>query len=269
MTVKILKHPSTGRIVRLGRRRPIARGPRLKLARYMPAIMPTIPANTNYRGNAAAFLAQILANDRLGDCTAAGAFHIDGLLLGNAGQPITFTEDDAVKFYSATTGYVPGDPSTDRGGDEVTVLNYWRQYGLVGNDHKISAWVSVDAANEQQVRLAMYLFENLYFGVELPDAWVNPFPSGNGFTWDVAGDPDPENGHSFVGIDLEEGGILIDTWGMIGTMTQAAIGRYASSSDGSGELYAVLSQDAINRATAKSPTGFDFAQLQADIAAFH
>ena len=29
----------------------------------------------------------------------------------------------------------------------------------------------------------------------------------------------------FVGVDLEEGGILIDTWGMIGTMTQAAISQ--------------------------------------------
>ena len=34
-----------------------------------------------------------------------------------------------------------------------------------------------------------------YFVVELPAAWINPGPNGNGFVWDVAGSPNPQDGH--------------------------------------------------------------------------
>ncbi len=41
------------------------------------------------------------------------------------------------------------------------------------------------------------------------------------------------------------------------------VSRYAAG--GAGELYAVLGPDAIDKATAKAPNGFDFSQLVADI----
>ena len=250
--------------MKLGRKRPVARCPRLSLKNYMLRTLPVPPVTIDYSLRPAEFLSQVLGNDRLGDCTAAGAFHVGATMLANAGQPVTFTEADVIKFYSATTGYVPGDENTDQGGDEQTVLNYWRQTGLLPGQHKISGWIAVNGADAVEVKTAMWLFENLYFGVELPDAWINPFPSHSGFSWNVVGDADPENGHCFCGVGYDPLGVKIDTWGMFGTITWGAVAKYAST-EMSGELYAVLGQDAIAKATAKAPNGFDFSQLLADL----
>ena len=43
---------------------------------------------------------------------------------------------------------------------------------------------------------------------------------------------------------------------MLGTLTDAAIAKYATKT-GEGELYTVVSQDAINKAAAKAPSGFE------------
>ncbi len=43
--------------------------------------------------------------------------------------------------------------------------------------HKIAGWMAVNAADPHEYRTALWLFENLYFGIELPDAWINPMPS--------------------------------------------------------------------------------------------
>ena len=53
---------------------------------------------------------------------------------------------------------------------------------------------------------------------------------------------------------------------MLGTLTDRAIEKYATTA-GSGELYTVISQDAINKATQTrraAPAGFDWSQLIAD-----
>ncbi len=264
--IKTLTHPLSGHTFKLGRRRPLARFPRLSLRNYLSAALPAPPPSVDYSAKPAAFLQQVLGNDTLGDCTAAGAFHIGGALLANADQAIPFTQADAIKFYSASTGYVPGDAATDRGGDEQTVLNYWVATGLTPGAHKIAGWVAVDGADADEVKAALWLFENLYFGVELPDAWIEPMPAASGFTWDVAGASDPDNGHCFAGIGYGAAGVAIDTWGMLGTITWPAIAKYAATA-GAGELYAVLGADAIDKASAKAPNGFDWQQLVDDLAA--
>ncbi len=262
-SLKVIKHPTSGRKFKMGRLRPVARGPRFSLNNYLLRDLPAPPASVDYTANAAGFLAQVLGNDTLGDCTAAGAFHTGGLLLGGAGAAIPYTTNDVIAFYSATTGYIPGDESTDRGGDEQTVLNYWQQTGLLPSQHQIAGWLGVNGADPIEVKTALWLMENVYFGVELPDGWINPMPTGSGFVWDVAGDPDPDNGHCFVGVGYNSQGVLIDTWGMIGTMTWAALAKYACTA-GQGELYTVLGPDGVSKATAKAPNGFDWSQLVAD-----
>jgi hypothetical protein len=263
--IKTITHPDTGKAFKLGRRRPVARCPRLSLRNYLLKSFPTAPPAIDYSAKPKAFLSEILGNDVLGDCTAAGAFHIGGMLLANASAQIPYTQADVIKFYSATTGYVPGDESTDQGGNEQDVLNWWRQYGLLGNgSHAITGWVAVNGNAAEEVRAALWLFENLYFGVELPDAWINPMPGASGFIWAMAGDPDPDNGHCFAGVGYDAGGVTIDTWGMSGTVTWDAVAKYAASA-GQGELYAVLGQDAIDKATAKAPNGLDWSQLVADL----
>ena len=263
--VKTLVDQVTGKRIKLGRKRPVARGPRFKLNNYLMKAMPAPPPTCDYTPLAAVPLANVYLNDSLGDCVIAGIAHVDGVLTGNVGDAATFTDQQITVLYSAIGGYVPGDDSTDNGCDEQTALNYFQQHGLLPDgSHKAQAWVSVDGSNTTECMTALWLFENLFFGIELPDAWVSPFPSNPGFTWDVAGDADPSNGHCVTGFAYDAAGVTIDSWGMLGKITWAAIAKYASTA-GSGELYTILSQDAISKATQKAPNGFDATQLAADI----
>jgi hypothetical protein len=207
-------------------------------------------------------------NDQLGDCVIAGMAHLVGVFTGNAGQvPDQFTADQITGMYSAIGGYVPGDPSTDQGCDERTAMAYWQSQGAPAGSNQIAGWVSIDGTNIQRVKTALWLFENLLFGVELPDRWVNPAPEAPGFTWDVAGPTVEDNGHCFVGVGYDDRGVLIDTWGMLGTITYQAIAAYATAG-GSGELYSVLTPAIVAKATAKAPNGYDWAALQADFQCF-
>lgn len=246
---------------KMGRKRPVSRGPRFRLKNYCLQSLPPPPAICDYTVAAAPALAEMYDNDQLGDCVIAGIGHVVGVLTGNAGKPFIIPDADIISLYSAIGGYVPGNPATDQGCDEVTALNYWENNGAAG--HKIAGWMSVDATNQLESRTALYLFENLYLGVELPDAWINPVPQGPGFVWDVAGDPNPNNGHCFIAAGYDNAGFTIDTWGMLGTLTNAAMSKYAGQSGG-GELYVVISEDAIDKAKQKAPNGFDFTQLVAD-----
>lgn len=253
-----------GRHVKFGRRRPVARAPRLSLANYLTKQLPPPPASADYTAKAAKAIAQMYDNDTLGDCVIAGMAHVVGVLTGNAGpSPFIYKNQQIVELYSAIGGYVPGDPATDNGCDEQTALNYWENNGAPAGSHRIAGWLAVNPADPEEYRTALWLFENLYFGLELPDAWINPFPSKAGFVWDVAGNPDPNNGHCVVGVGYNQQGVTINTWGMTGLITNAAIALYASKS-AHGDLYTVVSRDALSKVTQKAPNGFDWSQLVAD-----
>jgi hypothetical protein len=236
----------------------------LSLKNYLMANLPAPPAACDYTGGASASLSNEYDNDTLGDCVIAGIAHVVGVLTNGAtGAPYVYADADIVALYSAIGGYVVGDPSTDNGCDEQTALNYWQQNGApAGSSHTIAGWLAVDPTNPTEYRTALWLFENLYFGMELPGAWVQGVPPA-GFTWDVAGNSDPQNGHCVAGVGYTAAGVTIDTWGILGTLTDAAIQAYAIASAG-GALYTVVSQDAINAATGKAPNGFDWSQLIAD-----
>ena len=249
---------------RLGRRRPVAHCPRLSLGSYLMRSLAPPPATCDYTPSAASALAQMYGNDTLGDCVIAGMGHVVGVLTGNAGgPPFVYTSPQIITLYEAIGGYDPNNPATDQGCDEQTALNYWENNGAPAGSHQIAGWLAVDATNQVECQTAMYLFENLFFAVELPDAWINPAPATSGFVWDVAGAGNPQSGHAFVGVGYDGNGVAISTWGMTGTVTYAAMAAYATTTAGGG-LYTVVSQDALNNVTKKAPNGFDWSQLVAD-----
>jgi hypothetical protein len=225
--------------------------------------LPPPPASCDYSTKAAKALSEMYLNNTLGDCVIAGIGHVVGVLTGGAGKQYLYTNAQITELYSAIGGYVPGHPNTDNGCDEQTALNYWQHNGAPAGANKIAGWISVNGLDPDEYRTALWLFENLYFGLELPDKWISPMPSAPGFTWDVAGPPNPDNGHCIVGVGYGGKGVKICTWGMLGLLTDAAVEKYATKS-GEGELYTVVSQDAINKAAAKAPNGFDWSQLVAD-----
>ena len=248
-----------------GRHRPMqTRDSHPHLFRGLRAL--TLPPAPDFDNTVAAktALSDILANDTLGDCTSAGAGHIIDSATADAGAPAVITAAQAIAFYSQSTGYVPGDSSTDQGGDEITVCQSWQTKGYDGKGaHAISGWASfTDAqlADPAFIKSVAYLFP-LYFGIELADSWTQ-IP-GSGFVWDVGNPPDPNDGHCVVGLGGNSQGIIIDTWGFTGVMTYAAIAQFCASAAG-GNLFAILTPELINKAKGLAPNGFDYDQLLAD-----
>ena len=251
-------HPVVGPL-KLGRKLPSPHARRVRFGSFIKAAeLPTPPVETSYSPIAQPCLDQILLNSTLSCCTTSTSMHIAGLILGNAGTPIKFSNAQVQAFYSLSTGYQPGHPDTDNGGDEITVLDCWRKNGLEKHLHGIAGHLSVDGANVVQTKTALSTFGNLYFGASLPDAWLS---APNGITLDATDAPNMNNGHAFAGVNYDEIGVWCVLWGGIKVrLTWAAVARYTSSAAG-GELHAVVSPDAILRASKKDSHGFDWATL--------
>ena len=264
--------PKLNRNIVFGRRRPNAGSQCLHLHNYLRSSLPTPPTSIDYTSKASQELADIDENENLGDCVIAGGYHIVGVETGNAGNEFIVTKDQIITDYSAIGGYVPGNPKTDNGCQLPTALGYWTTHGFA-NGTKLLGHLAIDPTNVTEVQQALYLFENLMLGLELPDAWINPFPSTNGFTWDVAGSPDPENGHCIIGAGYvgtgvtiagyTAAGLIIDTWGMLGIITWAALAEYCSSKN-YGELYVLLTPDQVTKGQTIAPNGVSWSDLIGD-----
>jgi hypothetical protein len=244
------------------------------MAKFLTAEgLPTAPDSFDYSSSSLTAQSMILANgpdstapdgakQGVGDCTSCARSHIIDAATANAGSPIVMSCDQTLAFYGKSTGYVIGDESTDRGGDEVTVLTTWRDQGATIDGHAIVAYMTVDGSKAQFAKDVLYTFGNLYYGMELADPWLDI--SGPGFTWDVGAPPNPNNGHAVPALGADARGTKVNTWGRLGTLTWAANAQFTDEASG-GNLFVVLTQDIINRATQKAPNGIDWDSLLADI----
>jgi hypothetical protein len=187
-------------------------------------------------------------NDQLGDCTAAGAAHVETALSQfGQGTPVVPSLDDVIKFYSGSTGYVPGRPNTDQGGDMQTVLKYWNQTGIAG--HKIAAYFAVDPKDFDEMRAALYLFGNLYIGFTCTQGFETAFD--NGTVFDVVRRDRALGGHCVAIHQItKNGNIKGSTWGGFFEMTPTAWSAWVD------EPYAVASQEWVKNNT--TPTGLDY-----------
>jgi hypothetical protein len=263
MPIKEVFAPHLGRTVKLGRKRPVAMGPHMKLRHYLRASLPPPPDAVDYSPKAMASLSQMYLNDRLGDCVIAGGYHCVGTWTGNAnGSPFMVSDAQLVADYGSIGGYNPSDPSTDQGCDEPTAFDWWTSHGFADGSNLVG-WLAVDATNQTEVKTALDLFENLVYAIELPEAWISPFPSGPGFTWDVAGEPVPENGHCVIAPGYDASGAVIATWALLGHITWAAMAKYCVPSAGGG-LYVIVSPDMIAKGQDKAPNGVSWNDLLSD-----
>lgn len=240
------------------------------MAKFLTAEgLPTAPDSFDYSSSSDQAQRMILANgpdptapdgakNGLGDCTSAARSHIIDAITANAGAPTVMDATQTVAFFSASTGYVLGDESTDLGGDEVTVLQTWRDKGISIDGHTIVAYMTVDGSDQAFTKSVLYTFENLYYGMELADPWLEI--SGDGFTWDAVAPPNPNNGHAVPALGADSNGTKINTWGRRGTLTWKANAEFTAESNG-GNLFVVLTQEIINRATQKAPNGIDWTSL--------
>jgi len=132
-----------------------------------------------------------------GDCVWAGAAHEHRLINKLVHKlDVSFSGKNVIADYSAATGYVLDDPSTDNGSDVHQALDYRRKIGIGdanGTRHKIGAYVSLDPKNWQHLEQAAYIFGAVGIGFEFPKSAMDQFNAGG--PWDyVAGSP-IEGGH--------------------------------------------------------------------------
>lgn len=235
--------------------------PRLRFARFLsPVAAP--PASADYSTGIPSDGWGMMANDTLGCCVIAAAGHAEMGWTVNAGDPYTPPDADIVAAYSAITGYVAGDPSTDNGTDPADMLAYWKSTGISG--HTIGAYAAIDPSHPTQFKLAISMFECALVSLALPAYWQTL--ENNGDVWDVppAGtdsdltEPGSWGYHEVAAFKYDADGLYIVTWGETICLTWAAVGKYV---DGGNVMF---STDLVNGTTA-APTGFDIAVLQSDL----
>jgi hypothetical protein len=188
-----------------------------------------------------ASIGNMLGNDKYGDCTCAAALKIQAIFDCASGR--TWREptiEDALWLYSQVTSppFNPITGANDNGADLQTVLSLWHARGVYKDGHgKIKTAYSVDATNKAEVQAALNACGVLYAGCCLPKAWEDI--TGTGFTWGMAGPPDPNAGHCTLMYGDNEPGSFDSSWGMEGEVPWDALAYYFGAKNG-GELYAVV-----------------------------
>jgi len=239
-------------------RRPHRHDPRhLHLSKYLVApALPPIPAVVDNSTAVADW--GMDANDQISDCTCASMDHCEKLWNALAGNPFTSIAQNVIAVYSDITGYDPNKPGTDNGAELINCLKYWQQTGYLG--HKVLAYAKVDPTNAETMKAALYLFECLYAGVNLP--WTaQDQPVWSVTDPELKGDAAPASwgGHAVPLVKCGPDGWSCVTWGAVQPMTGDFLTTYFD------EVWAVVTADAIKKITQLSPAGFNIATLVSDL----
>jgi len=183
--------------LKLGKK-PAKKDPRdLLLADYLTPTPSPVPPSCDWYGGRTQF--GFMLSNSLSNCTCAAVGH--GLQVATLNTPdgeITPVDDAILGLYEKACGYVPGDPSTDNGGDINTVLNSVRTTGLgkkepgghVRHHMVLYAYASINKNNINAVKQAIALFGVVDLGIELPIS----AQAQVGGVWDVTTGPDAQAG---------------------------------------------------------------------------
>ncbi len=228
----------------------------LKLAKYLtPALQP--PPDRVDWGRGFNINFGIMLNDNLGDCTIAACGHAIQTWSLDNGRMITLPDSDILAGYEGACAYVDGDPSTDQGGNELDVLNYFRQTGIGG--HKIMAYADPNPATILHVKQAIYLFGGVYIGFNVPQSFMDQFNEGLPIT-PLADDGGIVGAHATWMYGYNPQCLIGDTWGARFLMDWKfwTDPRYVD------ESHALLSPDWINSHNL-DPSGILLSDLKKDL----
>ncbi len=253
------------RYVKLGGcKTPDRHAPTLKLSAYLDkaklAAVPT-PDARDWSAAAMSVIANIEGNDAVGDCVLAEEAHFIGVVTGNANSLYSYSTAQTLAAYSAITGYDPRNPASDQGTDPITCMNYFTR-NKYADGSTLAGYALVDSTNVDEIKFAINDLGNLKIWLALPNSYVSPMPSSNGFMWDV-GTPNQNQGHCIGSCGYRPQGVQVMTWGLIGTMTWAAIAQLCSSGAGGG-LAVRVTTDWIDKKSGLAPSGFAWADLLSD-----
>lgn len=199
----------------------------------------------------------MLLNDKIGDCTAAGAGHFAQMVNWYGQRQVTpVAEADALAMYEAVSGYDPRDPSTDVGATLQDALNYWRKTGIGGN--MITAFAQIDAQDLDLVRACIAIFGGVYTGMNFPANAMSQFNSGK--PWVIKGRSRVIGGHCVPVHAYGPSGFWCVTWGRVQAMDVDFYRRYFD------EVWVPIDLDWLST-SGMSPAGLDIDALNADFTA--
>lgn len=237
--------------------------PHYSALKFMPLQQQvTLPAQVNYLAGLPVSLGAML-NDTLGDCTCAAIYHARQVWTSVANPPMSTAPDAEVeKAYEEFCGYVSGDPSTDQGGVEQTVLADWVHEGAPladGSVDHLVAFVEIDPSNHDDVMRAVYDCGIVYIGLNVPAFLMASQPPA---VWNVDpnGDQTIVGGHCVVVAGYDADGVDLISWGTKYRMTWAFWDQFVD------EAYALADESWI-AATGKDVLGLTMEQLRQQMSA--
>lgn len=136
--------------------------------------LPPPPAESNWYAGVPEW--GMLANDRAGCCVDAAILHMIWQQRCYTGAPNPPpTDEEALAFYSANTGYDPSDPLTDQGSYVLGpngALQYWLTHGVTcgGVPNHPAAFMQVHVTVPMQWRRAIHYFGSAMIGLRLPES---------------------------------------------------------------------------------------------------
>lgn len=195
-----------------------------------------------------------------GDCVWAGFDHEEEMWTTIVGKPVQFTGANAISDYSAQTGYVLGDDTTDNGTDVRSALGYRRQTGVVdanGNRHKIGAYVLLNVQSWEHLITAAWIFGAVGMGFQFPDSAWNQL----GGLWDVVPGAQIDGGHYVPVVGSMDARVKATciTWGKRQEFTRAFYEAYND------ESWTFIAPDVLRNG--QGLHHIDLATLNADLAA--
>jgi hypothetical protein len=226
---------------------------KLKLHTYMGPALPPPPREVDWTLAISEPLG-MMGNDMVGDCTCADIGHIILLQTANGSGIFIPSDNDVLSFYSAVSGYVPGDPNTDAGASLSEAAAYARRVGMAG--HKIRGALDVDFSKPDSIKQSIYLFKNCAFGVNLPQSAEDDFGKP---IWGNTSDTRIIGGHDVPGVAYDDEGVVLITWGGYQKATWAWLATYCV------EAQARLYEDAVESDYGMDPNGFKMADLERDL----
>jgi hypothetical protein len=276
---------------KLGRIKPVTR-PRLQFADYLegtssaginspaPLIVPAQvhrsdrqfhPGMLANGPDPTVTLNSVVAEYGVGCCVPAKILNaIQHMALSTGRTPPAFTGDDSLRLYSKVSPYditqtrQDGSNPTDMGTEPNRAFAYWQTVGVPlpgGGVDKLAAFLGVDWTRPDEWMRAMYEFDFLLRGEELPLAIEGEVewdvPPGGELTKEFA--PGSLGGHEVIDYSYDSERTAFGTWGEIRLKTRRFDLAYTD------QLTACLSEDLLAAKTGVSPLGFNYDRLKADL----
>ena len=215
-----------GKKVHLGGRLPTQHVGNRRLFAEMAYKLPDEPTATSWLESLLALDGEPGAegNDQVGLCPYAADAYLFMLRAASLGTKLLITAEQTEAVYAAATGWngVIGDPS-DQGDTVDHMVQFIQTTGFEGLTFGATAMIR--PGNAKQIRQAnAFLVGGPNLGLSLPDEWL---ANENSSVWDVAGEPNPANGHDVMGLDYQPDGLIVNSWGERFLVTWAAIAKYA------------------------------------------